>query len=209
MIGKLEDENVDWVYHKLPEWQHAVYTIDSPSSGRLHTMINKGHEAMPFLTYVVEHYDKLPSIVVFLRSQRAEFTPTKYNQGYDFDIVHMVRTMNLDFVQQTGFASFRCGENPACPTVEKPFKDPREGHQFPEKAMPDAFRELFNATTVPDKIRAPCCSQFAVSKEQIRKRDISEYQNYIDWLIRTPLDDDTTGAIFEYLWHVIFGMEPV
>jgi hypothetical protein len=209
VIGKLESENIDWVYHKFPDWQHAVYTIDSPSSGRLHTLMDKGHEAMPYLTYIIEHYDRMPAIVVFLNSQPAEFPKQAEREGYEFDTVEKLRKINLDFVHEIGYANLRCVENPGCPAQQKPFQDPREGHVIPEKALLDAWRELFNTSRVPDEIRAPCCSQFAVSRKQILKRPMSDYRKYLDWLMRTPLDDDTSKAVFEYLWHVIFGMEPV
>jgi len=31
----------------------------------------------------------------------------------------------------------------------------------------------------------------------------------LKWLLDTPLNDFTSGRVFEYLWHVIFGREPV
>jgi hypothetical protein len=75
--------------------------------------------------------------------------------------------------------------------------------------MPDAWRSLFGNDQVPTVIASPCCAQFAVSGERVLKRGREEYEGYLKWLLETPLDDFTSGRVFEYLWHVIFGMEAV
>jgi len=75
--------------------------------------------------------------------------------------------------------------------------------------MPDAWRALFGNDHVPTVIATPCCAQFAVSREQVLKRSKEEYERFLKWLLDTPLDDFTSGRVFEYLWHVIFGKEPV
>ena len=54
-----------------------------------------------------------------------------------------------------------------------------------------------------------CCSQFAVSKEQVLKRPKSDYETYLKWLMDTEEDDGVSGRVFEYLWHIIFGKEAV
>jgi hypothetical protein len=75
--------------------------------------------------------------------------------------------------------------------------------------MPDASLQLFNNTDVPKKIGAACCGQFAVSREQVLKKPLSDYRHYLDWLINTALNDDTSGRVLEHLWHIIFGRDPV
>jgi len=78
--------------------------------------------------------------------------------------------------------------------------------------MPSAWTFLFPNTTVPHIIAAPCCAQFAASKCQILSRGKEDYERYLDWLYSdasADLDDATSGRVFEYLWHVIFGREVV
>jgi hypothetical protein len=36
-----------------------------------------------------------------------------------------------------------------------------------------------------------------------------EYLRMHKWLMNTKLDDQTSGRVFEYLWHIIFGQESV
>jgi hypothetical protein len=75
--------------------------------------------------------------------------------------------------------------------------------------MPDAWRKLFNNTDVPHVLATPCCAQFAVSSKQVQKRPLDVYKRYYTWLMETPLKDETSGRVFEYLWHVLFGQDPV
>jgi hypothetical protein len=75
--------------------------------------------------------------------------------------------------------------------------------------MPSAWNELFQNNDVPTILAAPCCAQFAVSSAQVRQRSRAEYERFLTWLYNTPLDDATSGRVFEYLWHVIFGKDPV
>lgn len=71
--------------------------------------------------------------------------------------------------------------------------------------MPDAWRALFNNSNIPEVIAAPCCSQFAVSREQVWRRPVGDYKWFQRWLMETELSDDVSGRVMEYLWHVIFG----
>lgn len=208
-MGRLEKENTSWVGDSLPDWQSAIYTVDNPNVTGLHTGTNKGREALPYLTYIVEHYDALPSTIAFMHAHREGYPRAWHNEGEGYDAVKMLQTLNISFVQRNGYANLRCIEIPGCPDEIQPFRNPREDHRSAEHAMVNAWQELFNSTEVPQIIATPCCAQFAVSSTQILQRPLSDYWRYLDWLLKTPLDDDTSGRVFEYLWHVIFGRDPV
>ena len=62
---------------------------------------------------------------------------------------------------------------------------------------------------MPHVIGTPCCAQFAVSRDQVRKRPLEFYVGALKWLHDTALDDATSGRVFEYIWHIIFGQDPV
>ncbi|KAF2280232.1 uncharacterized protein EI97DRAFT_455142 [Westerdykella ornata] len=210
VIGRLQSEDTSWVGEELRDWQHAIYIVDDTNSTHPHTTMNKGREAMPYLTYLLDHYHKLPSTIAFLHAHRAGYPLAWHNEGEDgYDAVEMLRTLNIDFVQRNGYANLRCIHIPGCPDEIQPFRNPREDHRSAEHAMPDAWAYMFNNTDVPEKIGTPCCAQFAVSRSQVLKRPLSDYQRYMDWLIQTPLTDDVSGRVFEYLWHIIFGRSPV
>lgn len=97
--------------------------------------------------------------------------------------------------------NLRCVLDPGCKSSQT--RDHRH-------VKPEYWRQLFgNETAFPNQIGAACCAQFAVSRDSVRKRPLKEYVHFRDWVMKTELDDETSGRVFEYLWHVIFGKEPV
>lgn len=75
--------------------------------------------------------------------------------------------------------------------------------------MAQAWAELFPGVAVPDVLAQPCCAQFALSRERILSIPKKDYIFYRDWLLETSLNDETSGRVFEYLWHVIFTEQTV
>ena len=61
----------------------------------------------------------------------------------------------------------------------------------------------------PSQIGAACCAQFAVSKEQVRTRPLSDYKRFRDWIVETEKSDAKSGRVLEFLWHIIFGKDAV
>jgi hypothetical protein len=113
-------------------------------------------------------------------------------------------------VQSNGYANLRCNGNPGCPAEIQLHRDqPKpDASRTAESNMVTAWRAMLNSTP-PDTIGVACCAQFAVTSKQVLQRPRSDYERYRHWLIDTKLDDDSSGRIFEYLWHVIFGRDPV
>lgn len=92
-----------------------------------------------------------------------------------------------------------------CPSEIKPYED----DQKPDDEQPvhakhvykTAYEELFPGKPVPEVIGVTCCSQFAVTRETIRKRPLSDYVSYRNWLMKAALGDDLSGRVLEYSWH--------
>ena len=70
--------------------------------------------------------------------------------------------------------------------------------------MKAAFEENFPGTRAPKILAQPCCSQFAVSKKTIRSIPRSDYQQKINWLLKSPLSDQLTGRMWEHMWQFLF-----
>lgn len=70
--------------------------------------------------------------------------------------------------------------------------------------MADAWAVLFPGEEVPEVMAAPCCAQFAVSRDRIRSIPLHRYVLFRDWLVSTTLEDAVSGRVFEYLWMKIF-----
>ncbi|RFU26270.1 hypothetical protein B7463_g10064, partial [Scytalidium lignicola] len=209
VVGHLRNESTGWVAENLPDWQHAIYTVDDPDAP-LKPPKNKGHEAMVYLTYIIDHYDKLPSTVVFLHAHRDGYPKAWHNDADDYDNVNSVRNLRIDFVQQSGYANLRCIHIPGCPDEIRPFRKNMIKDKPHEIAFAQAWKDIFGADVpTPELIAAPCCSQWAASRTQIRQRKKEEYIRYRQWLLDTPLDDAISGRVLEYLWHIFMMRDPV
>jgi len=212
VIGRLEKENTDWVHEHLPEWQNAIYTVDNTSAA-VHTPRNKGREANVYLHYIIQNYHNLPSTIAFLHAHRDGWPTGWHNDAPGYDNVIALQTLRTDFVQQNGYANLRCNWVPGCPDEvqwKRPSEPGADETENVEHNMVDVWHHFFgNDSAVPEVIATQCCAQFAVSRAEVLRRPLADYQKYHQWLMDTPLSDQTSGTIFEYLWHVIFGQTPV
>ena len=113
----------------------------------------------------------------------------------------------MDYVKQEGFVNLRCISIPGCDKAVQPYRDPPLPDRPAEQAMPQAWKELFPDVEMPREIAAPCCAQFAVTREQVLKRSRKEYEHYYNWVTTTELTDYVSGRVMEYLWHIVFGKD--
>lgn len=69
---------------------------------------------------------------------------------------------------------------------------------------PELFSRFFpNVTQFPPYLSGTCCSQFAVSRDQIHARPIQTYQAILDWVLEYQWDD-RSGQVLEYTWPYLF-----
>jgi hypothetical protein len=220
VIAKLPTDDTRWVHTDLQDWQSAIYDIDTENAhntstlnpltnSTLRTLRNKGMEANAYLAYIVQNYNNLPSTIAFIHPHKDGYPLAWHTDNNEHSNVVSLKTLNINFIQSNGYANLRCVNDPGCPHEVMPFRNPPEDHRTIEAAMPEAWQDLFNNTDVPQILATPCCAQFAVSNEQVRKRPLEAYQKYYTWLMETPLKDETSGRVFEYLWHILFGQDPV
>lgn len=199
----------------------------SANEHKLKTPLNKGHEAMAYLTYLIDHYDQLPATIAFLHAHRGGFFMAWHVDAPLHDNVAAMRSLQLDFVQQNGYVNLRCNWNPGC----------KEAHRINRHVTETVWQEVFEGTSTPPlngtvsaslaangaldaareqkflpkpkEIGAACCAQFAVSREQVHRRPQEDYIKFRQWIIDTDRDDASSGRIMEFLWHVIFGQRSV
>ena len=188
-------------------WQNAIYAVDNHNA-TLHTDINNGREALVYLTRIVENYKDLPDTIVFLHSVRNGYSEAWHNDAPNYDNVSSVHDLRIDTVQKNGYVNLRCIGNPGCPAEIQPFRDPPEDHRALEHAFADAWRYMFQNDDVPKVVGVACCGQFAISKTQVHSRPQSDYERFLKWLRETPLKDEVSGRVLEYMWHIIYGQQP-
>lgn len=161
---------------------------------------------MAYLSYIIDNYmkDTLPSTLVFLHSHRDGFFSGWHTDTPLHDNVEALRKLQLAFVQSNGYVNLRCNWNPGC----------LEAHRNNAHVTPEVWKDIFSGTTMdsdqpPQQVGAACCAQFAVSRDQVKKRPLTDYVQVRDWIVDTERSDAKSGRIMEFLWHVIFGQDAV
>ncbi|KIW50509.1 hypothetical protein PV05_09313 [Exophiala xenobiotica] len=203
VMGRLHTEDVSWVSRDLPDLPTKIYTVDSDMSG---LPANKGHEAMVYLTYIIDHYDSVPDVVLFFHPHK---TAWHNNILLDIDSAKTIKLLSDPHVIRQGYFNTRCHLDPGCPNwlhIDRPRWRHDLKHKPEEPALTSQlFHELHGANVpLPSAISQPCCAQFAVSGDRIRQRPREDYVRYRTWLLSTELDDKTSGRLMEYSWQYIF-----
>ncbi|KAJ6110841.1 Protein of unknown function DUF3431 [Penicillium sp. IBT 16267x] len=207
IIAAMKESDMSWVQENVPaDWVANIYRADVPEGEAEFTVPeNKGNEAMVFLTHIINRYDSLPDVNVFLHGGRYQW----HNDNPLYDSIISIKDLQLNHVRAAGYVNLRCSWIIGCPVELEPARYLRErpddpGHPTAVE-FPDSFMALFPGEEVPEVVGVPCCSQFAVSREAIRARGKEQYVRMREWLLKSPLDAGTSGRIFEYLWHIMFG----
>ncbi|CAI7590364.1 unnamed protein product [Penicillium pancosmium] len=199
-------KNMSWVTENLPEWHSNIYRVDaSPEQAELTVPANRGNEAMVFLTYIIDRYESLPDVSIYLHSGRYQW----HNDNPLYDSVISVRDLQPNFVRKAGYVNLRCTWAIGCPAELEPARyyreRPDDQDHITAVLFPDSFAQLFPDLEMPERVGVPCCSQFALSREKIHERPLEDYIWVRQWLLDSPLDASITGRIFEYSWHIMFG----
>lgn len=184
-----------------------IYLNDDPTAP-LHTPKNRGHEAMVYLSYIIDNYDSLLPINIFIHGHR---TAWHNNLMLGYSTSQMLQRLQFDKVVKDGYFNLRCHFNPGCPEHLYPFTDEYNADKAEELLIKDAWQEVFEVPEwqVPRVLAQPCCAQFAVTAERIRFVPREKYVHFRDWLTYTPMSDYMTGRVFEYFWQYIFDGSPV
>lgn len=205
VIAKTKDENVDWIKEKMPTQDIAVYVADDPTAP-LHPPKNKGHEVMIYLSWVIDNYDNLPDVAIFMHAHQL----TWHNDDLLGNDAHLLVTrLSRQRVWREGFVNMRCSWHPGCPDWMHPGETEQNDFKQEEVLLAKSWSELFPLDEVPSVLAQPCCAQFALSSERIRAKPYAQYVWYRDWLFSTRLPDHLSGRIWEYVWQFVFTGENV
>ena len=205
VMPKLRDENTDWVQEEIPGLQTTIYVADDPSAP-FHPPKNKGNEVMVYLTYIIDHYEDLPDIIMFMHSQRFSW---HNNDILNNDAYEIITRLSSERVVREGYMNLRCHWNPGCPDWIHPGRVEKDRGKGEERELARVWSELFPSDPVPHILAQPCCGQFALSRERARVIPMAKFVFYRDWLMRTPLSSYLSGRVWEYLWQYIFTGENV
>jgi hypothetical protein len=198
-IARMKLEDTSWVEEEDLGVEQHIYVVDDPDAS-LRVLKNKGHEAMVYLTYIIDFYDALPEITMFMHAHRYSH---HNNAILDHDAAAMIRNLSNERIMREGYVNMRCDLDPGCPTVLD-YHGTFGEDEIWKSAIVDFLQELNPGQPVPKQMSQPCCAQFAVSRERIKETSLEQYVFYRDWLMGLPGSDHDTGRTWEYLWHYVF-----
>lgn len=155
----------------------------------LYVSINKGNEAMAYLDYIVRFYDCLPEYTLFCHGHYID-----WHQRNPIDKI--INSIKLDR-QYININDLGVDDR----------HDKCSNKYY--KNLKLVWNELFLDTLGPmaDRYYDKCCAQFVVHRDRIRLRPKKFYQRLIDYIINK--DNGEIGYLLEYIWHNIFGEDPV
>jgi hypothetical protein len=192
----------------MPQWDKMIYVTDDPRAVNS-VPADRGREGMVYLTYIIDHYEVLPKIILFHHANRWQW----HNDDPLYDGERVLSRLQVPYIEQQGYVNLRCVWTLGCPSEIKPVEASTHKDTAPVDNTAvhykEAFEELFPELPMPEDVGLSCCGQFAVTRERIRRRPRKDYERYRQWLLDTPLMDHISGRIMEYSWHIIFGEKSV
>ncbi|PVH69442.1 hypothetical protein DL98DRAFT_397536, partial [Cadophora sp. DSE1049] len=206
VLSTLSFNGYSWTKNiSIQNYQVIPYMVDDQHA-QYHTPANQGNEAMGYLTYMYDFYDNLPDIVIFLHGQDYAW---HIDGALQYSTSSALYRINLTEVLRRKYMNLRIRWDNACPnwintsiTIDSPeFSTKLKGE---EPYMKDAFESLFHGDPLPKILAAPCCSQFAVTRETIRVVPRECYQNAMSWLQNGYMSSAMSGWIWEHLWQWLF-----
>lgn len=200
VIPRTTKEDISWMDKEIPDVEKVVYVADDPTAP-LHPPANKGHEAIVYLTYIIDNYDKLPDIMLFMHAHQRTW---HNNDVLNSDAAEMIRQLSSERVIREGYMNMRCQWYPGCPDWMHPGNMEFDVYKTEQVLIAKAWVEIFPFDPVPDVLAQPCCSQFALSRERVLSIPKAQFEFYRNWIMTTKLKDFISGRVWEYMWQYAF-----
>lgn len=207
------DGESKWLDVLADKYHLCVYTIDKPvdnKSTSLQVPANRGHEAIVYLTFLIDNYDHFPTAAVFIHGSRWAW----HNDAPDYDNAFLLSSLNISAaLKPGGYHNLRCDWSlTTCPPREPPqgsletsmqaALDPWDTRAVSDAALPHALKSLFggNEDSVhgggvvslgrDNAVRSQCCAQFVVSRDSLWQHSRAEYQAIRQWLLDGSRNSD-------------------
>lgn len=241
VVARVEaDGSTNWLSSPSigDKYHLCIYTADAPisASNNLQLPANRGHEAMAYLTFIIDNYVSIPaSGAVFVHGSRFAW----HNDHPDYDNAALLSLLNVSAaLAPHGYHNLRCDWTAStCSAAEalpqgsletkmRAVLEPWNMRAVSDQALPGALLAIFGDNTDlvsqlgrDDAIRSQCCAQFVVARNSIWRWEKEEYVALRQWLLdgsagsRTagktaaPSDDRVAGRILSYVWHILFIRE--
>lgn len=210
VVARVEaDGDPKWVDALARLYHICVYTADAlvdTDSTNLQVPENRGHEAMAYLTFIIDNYADVPAAgAVFVHGSRWAW----HNDDPNYDNAALLATLNISAaLAPSGYHNLRCDWSTSmCPPSTPPqgslevsasaMLEPWNARAVSDAALPRAFATLFGGDvdgysssrdrTVllgrTDTVRAQCCAQFVVARDSMWQHSRDEYIALRQWLL--------------------------
>lgn len=227
VVARVSKDDTSWLDRLSQKYHLCIYTADaviSRSSTQPQIPANRGHEAMTYLTFIIDNYASIPMAgAVFIHGDRFSW----HNDHPEYDNADLLATLNVsEAIATQGYHNMRCdwsagtcGHVLPQGSMENKMQakvSPWDLRTVADALIPGAFAELLGSDLNDvheqvtlgrdDILRSQCCAQFVVSRESILQHTRQEYIALRQWLLdgTAPNDDRVSGRILSYLWHVLF-----
>jgi len=104
VVARTREEYVGWIMENFGTDNNirlAIYVVDDPKA-ELHPPKNKGHEVMVYLSYIIDHYNNLSDVNIFVHPHRDSW----HNDDLlDNDAVQMISRLSAERVQREGYSN--------------------------------------------------------------------------------------------------------
>ncbi|KAL3419281.1 hypothetical protein PVAG01_09504 [Phlyctema vagabunda] len=209
------DGDPNWLDPLRELYHHCVYTVDGPDragTDELRVPANRGHEAMVYLTFLIDNYAQIPAAgVVFIHGTRWAW----HNDAPDYDNVGLLATLNISAaLAPWGYHNLRCDWSlSTCSPSASPqgsmetslqaVLDPWDARAVSDAALPQALKALFGGRDGDeilgrtDTVRSQCCAQFVVARDRVWQHSRDEYLALRQWLLDSMATSD--GSTDKYL----------
>jgi hypothetical protein len=205
VVSSTSSENTRWIASNFPNLTTAVYIVDrNDHDSPFKTPMNKGNEAMVYLTYIIDTYESLPEVAIFSHAHlRSKHTDELLGNS----IVESLRRLRLPRVKRDGYFNLRCSWKPGgCPqylNLRDPSLSAFEG-SAEAQTLRTAWSELLpDLKEVPEWVSQPYGGQFATTRDTIRTIPLQSWIQWREWLIHTDLADYHSGRVWEYTWQYV------
>jgi hypothetical protein len=205
------DGDPSWLDPLSTHFHVCIYHVDAPAdktSKFLQVPANRGHEAMAYLTFLIDNYAAIPSAgAVFVHGNRWAW----HNDIPDYDNAALLRSLDVErALQPAGYHNLRCDWSagtcpssvPAQGSLEMRLSSavsPWNPRAASDLALPRALGHIFGGEVDADvekirsdfhvhlgrndAVRAQCCAQFAVARERVWQHGREEYVALRQWLL--------------------------
>jgi len=231
------DGDASWINALGDKYHLCIYDVDGSTNGnptQLRVPANRGHEAMAYLTFLIDNYDNIPAEgAVFVHGSRFAW----HNDSPKYDNAELLAALNTtSALASSGYHNLRCDWTastcPADSVAQGSFEtgltaklEPFNSRVVSDAAMPRALASIFGGGSGSDSsssssgtllgrgdaVKSQCCAQFVVARANIHQHSREEYVSLRQWLLdagsnpnSAPLDDRISGRILSYLWHILF-----